>query len=269
MLVNNGSAFLRVHGLVKYWKEAEVFKYGQKYDVVIFQKAYLHDYAEGLECFKILDLCDPDWLGSWIDIVRMINAVDCVTCSSPLLTEYIKKITDKPVYFVADRHDMEFLKQRKTHKGKAKQIAWFGYGHNAHVLKQVVKYVDDKGIKLNAICDSEDKLGMVLTEREKSKVNFVKFNQERINDQLIKNDFIVLPNSLKPRDKYKSDNKTTWARSLNLPVAHYSDQLVYFIDEKNRIAESEKWYNKTRKEFDIKESAKEYKAIIKELSGLV
>ena len=42
---NIGSTNIRVHQLIKHWEEAELYKYGQNPDVMIFQKVYwLPDY---------------------------------------------------------------------------------------------------------------------------------------------------------------------------------------------------------------------------------
>ena len=61
---NVGSTKIRVHNLIKYWEEAELYKYGEKPDVMIFQKVYVNkDYKLPVTfpAVKILDICDPDW----------------------------------------------------------------------------------------------------------------------------------------------------------------------------------------------------------------
>jgi len=35
-----GSTTIRVDNLIKYWKEADIYKYGEKPDVLIWQKVY-------------------------------------------------------------------------------------------------------------------------------------------------------------------------------------------------------------------------------------
>lgn len=258
-----GSSMIRAEYLVKYWPEAEIFKYGRKYDCVIFQKCYLPSYAEGLDCKKILDVCDPDWLSNWIDIKRMIEAVDGVTCSSPYLKEYLSGITDKPVIYLPDRHDMEFLKEKKIHKGDARKLVWFGYAHNAHTLKPLFKYLDR--FRLTIISDNKERLSEHFTKEEIDKIKFVKFDIKTINKELIKNDIGVMPGSMVQKDKYKSNNKTTWLQALNIPVVNYSDDLLRLVDEGERIKEADKWYNKIRKEYDCKLSVKELKEFIGKL----
>ena len=38
---NIGSTRIRVTNLLKYWPEASIYKYGEKPDVMIFQKVYI------------------------------------------------------------------------------------------------------------------------------------------------------------------------------------------------------------------------------------
>src|SRR5665213_1716606 len=80
-----GSTRLRVHNLLKHWPEASLYKYGEKPDVMVFQKVYeLSDYhfIKHLDCIKILDMCDADWYDMEFLVKATIDAVDAVTCSS-------------------------------------------------------------------------------------------------------------------------------------------------------------------------------------------
>ena len=38
---NIGSTRIRVRNLLKHWKEADIYKYGENPDVLIFQKVYM------------------------------------------------------------------------------------------------------------------------------------------------------------------------------------------------------------------------------------
>jgi len=75
-----GSSRIRGHWIINNWKEAELFKQGEKYDVVIFQKCYWLDYVKAFKGIKILDLCDPDWLDT-VPIIDIIDNVDAITVS--------------------------------------------------------------------------------------------------------------------------------------------------------------------------------------------
>lgn len=55
-----GSTYIRVHQLIKYWKEAELYRYGENPDVLIFQKVYCtpdYKFPAHFKGIKILDLC--------------------------------------------------------------------------------------------------------------------------------------------------------------------------------------------------------------------
>ena len=210
-------------------------------------------------------MCDPDWLSGWVDIVRCINSVDGVTCSSPNLTKAIKRLTDKPVLYLPDRHDLEWLKEKKIHKGRAKKLVWWGYAHNAHILRPIFKYLNTENLTLTVIADSKESLSEVLTKSEIEKIKFVEYNTETVNKEIIKNDIVVFPNSMKHKDLYKSNNKTTQARGLNMPVAVYSEDLIRLLDEGERVKETDKWYESTRKEYDVRRSVKELQEFIGKL----
>ena len=55
-----GSTNIRVNQVIKYWPEADNYKYGEKADVMIYQKVYwLPDwrYQEHFDGIQILDIC--------------------------------------------------------------------------------------------------------------------------------------------------------------------------------------------------------------------
>ena len=57
-----GSSRIRAKWVINHWPEAEEFVFGQKYDVVIYQKAYWLEHAQEFKGLKILDICDADFL---------------------------------------------------------------------------------------------------------------------------------------------------------------------------------------------------------------
>lgn len=265
-----GSTTLRVDNIVKYWPEAEKFKYGQKYDVVIFQKVYMQPdwrYHKHLKCTKILDICDPDWL-DYQFVKQTIDAVDGVTCATEPLAEFIRQLTDKPVLVVPDRHDVEVLPTPKKHKGKIKRAVWFGYKHNADVLKFVVDSLEKRNIALTVI-SNDDPFNSRWQEGDKYKdmYEFIKYDEKTIYQDLQKADVAVLPVGMRPADRFKSNNKTTKAWLAGLPVVKNSEDLERLDDAVKRQAEAELCYNKAIKDYDCKLTIRELKGFIDELQG--
>src|SRR4030042_325192 len=122
-----GSSRIRGHWLAKYWEDAEIMKLGEHYDVVIFQKAYDIEFAKYFKGIKILDLCDPDWMHWQFPIKEMIEECDAITTSTQALADYITTITEKPVMYIADRLDLESLKEKITHRGEFISAVWLSY----------------------------------------------------------------------------------------------------------------------------------------------
>lgn len=263
---NIGSTRIRADWLIKYWPKAERFKIGKKYDVLILQKAYLTEYAEMFDGIKILDICDPDHL-DFHPLIKMINKCDAVTVSSPELYNLVKNWTNNIVRHIPDRIDLVYNKQKKIHKGKAKSVVWFGYSHNEHCLSNAIPYLDKLGLKLTVISEEMTALCDYGFEEYKDKLSWKKFNIDTLNDEIIKHDFVVMPPSMKYRDRYKSNNKTVHSWSIGMPVANNYEDLVRFMNPKERIKEAEVRLKEVKEKYDVKLSVKEYRELINEISS--
>ena len=263
-----GSARIRAHNLIKYEQNFEEFTAGVKYNVVVFQKFYWHEYAELYQGIKILDICDPDWLGGSkdVNIRRMLNAMDGVVCNTKNMADYIKKITDKPITVIPDRHDMNIFKEKKIHTGDAKSAIWFGYSHNARVLEIYINKLQEMGIRLTIM--AEKAVSACRSNRSyKDMETFVKWPDtiRKVNRELIRHDFALLPKRRKYQDQYKSNNKATHARAVGLPVVQYGDELDIMIKADARIDDQEKYFKDTKREYNCKRSIVELNDFIKYL----
>lgn len=259
---NIGSTRLRVHNLIKYWEDAELYKYGEKPDVMIFQKVYMqvdYKYIKHLDCIKILDMCDADWLDKQA-IKETIDAVDAVTCSSEALTKFIQQLTDKPVIFIDDRFDMEFVPKPKVHKGKLKKLVYFGYKQNAELLKAAIPYLQRNKYKLTIISNEDPYLS-------DGDYEFVKYDEETIYEELQKHDACLLPADTRPVGYFKSNNKTIKANLAGLPVVKTAEEIEEIIEPEKRQSIASMCYNKAIKSADCKISIKQYEDLIKELQN--
>lgn len=266
-----GSTDIRAKNLIKYWDNAELYLYGEKPDVMVFQKVYTapdYDLPKTLKAIKILDICDPDWLDS-APIKETVDAMTAVVVPTKSLKDFIEQLTDKPVRIIKDRFDLaEFPSKPKTHKGRAKKVVWFGYSHNAELLKSAIKSIIDLGLELTVVSNSDPN---VLSWAEslnlaKDKYKYIAYDKETINAELAKYDIAILPAGLRPRDRFKSENKEIIANLCGLPVVKNRDDLEALIDPKVRQVKAEEAYNKAVKEYDVNLSIKEYKDLINEVS---
>lgn len=270
-----GSSKIRCENLIKYWDEAEWYKYGEKPDVLIFQKVYVTESTQGLYNFpvtykgglKILDLCDPDWQDPAYRLKSTVDGVDAVTCSSQAIVDFVKQITDKPVRLIKDRFDLTKFPEEKVHKGKAKDLVWFGYSHNSQVLRGVVFYAKKKGLKLTVVSDNDPQAWQVIGDESfKDSYKFIKWD-ETAYEMIQRRDIAVLPKGSRPQDRFKSDNKTTVARLLGLPVAKSPEDIEKFMSADARNAENTKFYAKTQAEYNCQKSVAEFKGLIDELQS--
>lgn len=266
-----GSTRLRVEQLLKHWPEAGIYKYGENPDVLIFQKVYCtEDYKlpalyEGI---TILDVADPDWLDNSL-IKETVDGVDAVTTCTEPLAEFIRQLTDKPVKVIPDRHDLDNLPKVKKHEGKGKKLVWFGYRHNAELLRLAIWSLEKTDFELTVISEQNPDVHRFAQDpnKYKDKVKFVKFNADSLYKELQKADIALLPEGQRPRDRFKSNNKTVICHLAGLPVAKNMEDLNRLQDSKVRQAEADKNRAYAEKEYNVIKSVDEYKELIEELKG--
>lgn len=258
---NTGSTKIRVNNLIKYWPEADLYKYGENPDVLIFQKVYMqadYSYHAHFKGKKILDVCDPDWLDQQA-IKKTVDNVDAVTVPTEPLADFIRQLTDKPVVVIPDRHDVEVFDKPKNHYGDAKKLVWFGYKQNAELLKSAIPYIERNGYELTIISNDPPNLP--------TEFNFVKHptTPEEFKEEMLKYDICILPEGTRPEDRFKSNNKTTKAWMCGVPVATCAEDLERLKSAENRQKEAQECYAKAVKEYDCKLSIKQMKELIENL----
>jgi len=260
---NLGSSRIRGHWLVDNWKEAELFKQGQQYDVVIYQKAYFLEHAKVFKGIKILDLCDPDWLHWAYKVKEMIGYCDAVTTSTEALAIALRQITDKPVVCIPDRVDLNKFKEKKIHDNDAKRVCWYGYSDNFDILKPVINQLKKLNLDLLVVSDGNFNISKIYDG--KIKVDNIKYKVDTINQNILKSDIVINPQGTTGKWKFKSNNKTLTAKAIGMPVAHNTEELKRFINCEERIKESNKGYIELKEKWDINFSVDEYKTLIKTL----
>lgn len=258
-----GSSRLRGHWYVKNWPDAELFRQGAQYDVIIFQKTYWLEYIKAFKGIKILDLCDPDWLDTQ-PIVEILDNVDAITVSSEGLKTAIEQFTDKPVVFIPDRQDMDFHKMKKEkHEEIAKWVVWYGYSGNSKLLDKTILTLKKLKLKLKVISDCVPPYG-------KADKN-VKYDWKNpawsFDREVTECDIVLLPQDSRPRGKYKSTNKTLTAWTLGMPVAKTPEELQRFLDPIERQKEADLRYQEVKDKWDIKQSVEEFKNLINQLKN--
>lgn len=265
-----GSSRLRGHNLIKYWPEAEQFKYAQKYDAIIFQKVYMtqdykfHKLYKGI---KIMDICDPDWVDG-VAVRETLDNVDGITVPTEALKEFLSQMTDKPIKVIPDRHDIEPIPSLKTHTGQAKSAVWFGYRHNADLLKFAVSALETRGLKLTIISNEDPSAWRWANDPEtyRKDYDFKKYTEDTVFSELTKHDFCIMPPGTRPQDRFKSNNKTTKAWLAGLPVVTDADSLENALNPDWRNEEAKRNYDSAIIEYDVKKSVEEMKKFIKEIS---
>jgi len=262
-----GSTFLRVDGLTGLCKDFKTWQHGARYDNLIFQKAYWIEMMELFKGPKILDLCDPDWIKDGVEIIKIAELVDAITCSSQELTILVKQLLkDKAVFHVPDRLNFNVFPQpRKAHKGRATKAIWFGYIHNAHeTLDSMLQSIKRYDIELTILSDKpytkEDEIKPLIRR-------YIRYDQRSAYYLIREADIVLNPRSPMAFFKYKSNNKNLISWKLGVPVASNDEDLGRLMagEERNReIMEKEALIFK---DYNIIQSAQDYRSIIKKIKS--
>lgn len=266
-----GSTRIRVHNLIKHWPEAALYRYGEKADVMIFQKVYCtYDYKFPAHYpgVRILDVCDVDWKDTPdIYIKETIDAMDAVVVPTDSMRQLIAGMTDTPVHVIKDRFDLSEFPERKRHKGMAKHAAWFGYSHNAELLKFAVASLEKRGMRLTVISNDDPAAWRWADDPEafQDLYTYVKYDQATVYSELQKADLVILPKGYRPEDKFKSENKTVIAQLLGLPVAQDAEELDQLATARARNYVIDEIYDALYEEYNCRKSVEEYHQLIKDL----
>lgn len=258
-----GSSRIRARWLINYWENSEEYKVGKKYDVMIFQKAYWQEMMEKFDGIKIFDLCDPDWLVPR-PVVQVMDYCHAMVTSTEELAHYVRKfVTDKPVICIPDRLDLAEHKPRGVHEGRAERICWFGYHQNVHYIQNCFDFLIERNLKLTIISDLEYSTPPGYSKLDITNVNY---SYESVHDEIKKHDMVLLPSTNSDlKGKFKSNNKTLTAYALGVPVVKEPQDLDMFMSADARNHEAAMREVEVREEWDVKQSVKEYKALIKQL----
>ena len=259
---NIGSTRIRCDWPIKYWEDAERYHIGRNYDVIIYQKAYWVEHAKLFKGIKILDLCDADWLSWGYAIVEMIENVDAVTCSTKAIAEFIVNVTDKPVWVIPDRIDLDVDIPKKEHQGELKKAVWYGYSHNQEQIAPAIQALIKRDIELFVI---SEKPYILPSYGKKLEITNLPWSKEHWMNDILKGDVVLCPNNKKGRFQYKSENKTIQAWALGMPVAHIDKDLDKFASENARKDEASLRLKEVDKKYNVKDSVKEYQELIDEI----
>jgi len=257
-----GSSIIRGDWLIKHWDEASLWSEGAKSDVMIFEKVYWEEMMDAYPGIKILDLVDPDFLTGALELVKISQKVDAITCSSKGLYDYVKKVVKCPVKHIPDRLDLEFFNYKKEHSGKATNVVWFGYHNNAKdVLPMILPTLANLGLSLTVVSNQDyvnlNSCGVEIINKQ--------FNWDTIKFDLTYGDIVLNPQPIERNKRfiYKSENKTWIAWACGMPVANTLEELELFLDPDQRKIEVEEKLKFIKEECDIKKSVKDFKNLIK------
>lgn len=267
-----GSTRIRVENLLKYWKDASLYNYGEDGDVFIFQKVYsTYDYKfiNHLKRLKILDVCDPDWQQSPdVYIKETLDNVDAVVVPTKNLQRLLQQMTDKPVRVIKDRFIISEFPVKKSHSGNLKTLVWFGYAHNAELLRHAIPSLEDRNLDL-VIISNEDPAcyRWAMNPEEYFKhYTYIKYDQSTLYRNIQVGDAAILPQGYRPEDRFKSENRQIIAQLCGLPIVKNTDDLEKLKLSESRSNEIDTVYDKLKEEYDCRLSVKEYKELIDEIS---
>jgi adenylate kinase family enzyme len=260
-----GSTFIRMKQMEKYWPEFSRYRYGSNPEALVFQKVYCtedYKFPAHFPGVKILDICDPDWLEG-VNIVDTCKSMDAVVTPTEALAEFLRQFHDN-VRVIPDRFDISAIPEPKQHTGQAKTVVWFGYSHNATLMKAAMRVIDKMQLNLLIIANDDPFIHQWSDRSYKDFYKFVKYNEDTFYETLQTADFAVMPPGFRPQDAFKSNNKTVKANLAGLPVAVTAEAVEQFMSAEERQKWFDENYESVKQDYDIRNSVAEYKQIIQE-----
>lgn len=260
-----GSSRIRGNWLIKYWPEAEEYKIGEKYDVIIFQKVYWREMMERFEGIKILDICDPDWVEGK-PVLEFTDMCHATVSSTQPLADYMKKFRpESNILCIPDRVDLDVHKRKEKHEGEAKSIVWFGYSQNIHYIYKTFDDIMKAGLELIIVADQpfNPPLGY-----QALKVKNIPYSYPQVHNEIVKADMVLMPETDEDvRGVFKSNNKTLTAWALGMPVVKTWEDLERFKSAEERQKEADKRYQEIKDRWLVQKSVAEYKELIARILG--
>lgn len=266
-----GSTRLRAHNLIKNWPEADLYKYGENPDVMIYQKVYTtfdYKFQQHFKGLQILDICDPDWTQSPdIFIKETMDRMDAVVTPTVAMQEYLQQMTDTPIKVIKDRFDLTEFPKPKIHQGKAKTVVWFGYAHNAESIRFAIPSLESRGLNLIIVSDNDPHCYRWANSSKdyEEKYTYVKYTHPHVYKDIQQADLCIMMGGYRPLDIFKSENKTVISQLLGVPVVNDAEQLDGLMEAESRNKHIEAIYDKLKQEYDVNKSVSEYKELIKEI----
>lgn len=265
---NIGSTRIRVRRVLDNWlkykpehSEAELYKMGEKYDVIVYQKAYFKEHVKVFKGVKILDMCDADWLHWSYPIKETIVECDAITTSTEALARAVSDFAgEKIVAAIPDRVDLAVQTPRKVHAGDLKTVVWYGYAENFPALSPCVPTLAKMGLKLIVV--STGVFAAPAGIKEDFEIVNYPWNANTFEDDILRADVVLNPKLKGGRFKFKSNNKTIDAWAMGMPVAETDKDLIRLKTADSRIAEVDKRRLELAESYDIVQSVKEYKDLI-------
>jgi len=255
-------------------------------DVVIFQKKYWgHLPQMQLKIFKrlgkkiIFDLSDSDW-GDHNRHAHLNAAVDCADafiCSTPPIYDWLKaRAKGRSVTLIPDRLDLNDYKfeDMKVHKDvDVPLVGWIGNYHtmaSLYVIRKLIKEVMDiKPFKLRIICDRHPIMDQVEWPFE---FEFKEWKLESWKQDFADCDITINPRIEDETTVGKSLNKTVTSWLMGIPCVSYHTNpdwvkeichLVESVDNRQENIVKNRMF--CEKEYDMKDSVKQFEQVIEEV----
>lgn len=230
----------------------------EEYNVIIYQKAHTENVLPLARKYKhkiqIYDGGEPEWTRHKRDYLKeYFRCMTCVVTPSKSLSDGYSDYYKIDSYVLPDRYDLTQFNEKKIHKNlnyKDITIVWFGNVPSFQRVEFMIPYIKRNGFNFITITSCK-----VVDYGE-----FVVWRLDDSNSHIIRGDIVINPLDAL---KYRSTNKTVLSWLLGMPVAETLQDIEKYLDYNKRILESKYRYTYARRYYDIKQSADDYREIIK------
>ncbi|BCX13534.1 MAG: hypothetical protein KatS3mg085_066 [Candidatus Dojkabacteria bacterium] len=265
------STRLRVYNVINHFKKKyflryklEIYNESQKYDAVIFQKAYFGEFLTIAKKLKnqgtliIFDInIDVFALEADIgifneeqiqkinqmkkDIKDMLNLADCIIVSSEHLQQIYSQY-NKLTFLIEEAIEDKFIKTNKIHENTDMiNLLYNGYSKKAKdisLISEILIELQNKYKNLNLLFVSDQK-----PEIDFIPNTFIKFNFKTVHKSFLRGDIKIAPRDLSvPYNLGHALSKVAYPMAVGLPVV--ASPVPSYLNRGITICRSdEEWYS--------------------------
>lgn len=253
-------------------------------DTVVFQKRQGELDIERARRYQaegrtvVYDLCDPVWWFMPRETQTMLSIADAVVTSNDGLADAVRAFPGvRRVVTIPDRMLASYHPTVAEHGDRERvRLVWYGSdGNRAITLAGIMgplNYIAHATPVTLVVIDGSPHVKLSMADADALRIEHVPWRLETFHAQLTACDIALVPPYPGPWGAMKSNNKavTAWWAGLPAVTGYDMQELITYITEPDeRAATARQMREIAERDYDIRRSVDEWRALVADLQGEV